>query len=680
MTRQKVLCAVLALMAGIAGIVFGADAPSPYFTGDGGSGVSLAVLVPESRGLAADQNYLPTLVQGVFVSDFAKFSNIQVLDRQNLEKVLIETESGIYKDADFLKLGEIKIGYAMTGSITKTSSGYALQMQVVPTSTGANAATKASYSANCTVAALDDFSAIKKASSELLSQLGVNLTAAGKNELLGTAPQANINAQTALARGISAQRGGTEVAALSYYYQAAAIDPSLLEAASRASIISTAITSGNIGENVRNDIQLRNEWRKVLEQADSFFRTNLPFEIVYDPSLRQGNINYNSETVDLSFDIMVKPGDGFKVLEVILEGLTKTRKRNAWGYQYWPLIGSNIFERGRTWNGSGYAQYTNSAAAGKGFKIAVELINSDNKQIAKSSGSISSVIEFPIIHLNDLGPTNDQNSYRMDSTHFRCEDKKAKIVFKSVNANDITDNLSVRIISVNGIDTTELVKTGFRISTQHDIDRKFTADGFAYKEAFMIYDANVNWRAITEHTAIVDYTSNNTSITIPAFLNGERITAIGYKAFFNKHLASVTLPDSVTYIDNFAFYHNQLTSVSIPNSVTTIGESAFAYNRLTSVIIPDSVKTIGEGAFANNQLTSVSIPGSFTTMVDSPFKDNPIRTISLRQGQDVVFVFDNMGSYDISKVADEGDKFYIKNRRQSGTYTYDGKRWRWKKK
>ena len=113
------------------------------------------------------------------------------------------------------------------------------------------------------------------------------------------------------------------------------------------------------------------------------------------------------------------------------------------------------------------------------------------------------------------------------------------------------------------------------------------------------------------------------------FLHFTDVTSIGFQAFSQNHLRSVSIPDSVTTIGELAFHDNQLRSVSIPNSVTTIGDSAFADNQLTSVSIPNSVTTIGESTFGNNQLTKVTIPKSVTTIGEWAFHDNQLRSVSI---------------------------------------------------
>ena len=102
-----------------------------------------------------------------------------------------------------------------------------------------------------------------------------------------------------------------------------------------------------------------------------------------------------------------------------------------------------------------------------------------------------------------------------------------------------------------------------------------------------------------------------TSVTIP-----NSVIFIESYAFFDcSGLTSVTIPNSVTSIGSYAFsYCSGLTSVTIPNSVTYIGYNAFRNcSGLTSVTIPNSVISIGNYAFYGcSGLTSVSIPNSVT--------------------------------------------------------------------
>ncbi|MDR1221165.1 MAG: hypothetical protein LBK73_16395 [Treponema sp.] len=216
---KKVFLGALCFVAGVA--VFAQS----YWTGNGASGLSVAVLVPEGRGLAENEAYLPTMVQGVLVGDFAKFSAMKVIDRQNLEKVIAEGETGYYADeSNFVQLGAVaNVRYILNGALQKTGSGFSLQLKITEAASGAS---KAAYTGAVSAAELENLTGIKKASGDLLSQLGVSLTDAGKTALLGVSAS-NAQAETALARGITAQRSGTVIEAMSYYYEAARFDPSL---------------------------------------------------------------------------------------------------------------------------------------------------------------------------------------------------------------------------------------------------------------------------------------------------------------------------------------------------------------------------------------------------------------------------------------------------------------------
>jgi hypothetical protein len=200
---------------------------TPLFTGEGGKGLSLAILAPKANGLADTQKYLPALVQGEFVTNFTGYSAISVLDREHLEDQYVEILSGFYdEDAEAGKdLGHlVPTAYIMGGDITKTATGYALQMRVTKTS---DKTTLCSYSGTCTFAELDNLTGVRRASLDLLTKMDVQLTPRAKDELSGAAAVHEVQGQTALAQGVTAQRGGTVVEALSYYFQAASYDASL---------------------------------------------------------------------------------------------------------------------------------------------------------------------------------------------------------------------------------------------------------------------------------------------------------------------------------------------------------------------------------------------------------------------------------------------------------------------
>ena len=144
------------------------------------------------------------------------------------------------------------------------------------------------------------------------------------------------------------------------------------------------------------------------------------------------------------------------------------------------------------------------------------------------------------------------------------------------------------------------------------------------------------WRSIYKYeddiiTGFTDYgkTQHNNellkSIVIPAEIDGQIITAIGEKAFYDcNKLTNVKISDSVTSIGSYAFYNcSGLTSITLPDSVTSIGSSAFyGCSGLTSITIPDDITSIGNSAFQNcSSLTNITIPDSVTSIGYSAFQN-----------------------------------------------------------
>ena len=131
-------------------------------------------------------------------------------------------------------------------------------------------------------------------------------------------------------------------------------------------------------------------------------------------------------------------------------------------------------------------------------------------------------------------------------------------------------------------------------------------------------------------------------VVIPSEIDGKRVISIGYQAFWNKRLTSVTIPNTVKTIGKQSFSCNQLTKVNMPNSVTSIGYESFYDNQLTSITIPNSVTSIGTYAFQRNQLTSVTIPNSVTSIDRGAFVNNQLTSVTIPNSTNLNGnVFDN---------------------------------------
>jgi hypothetical protein len=597
-----------------------------------GKGMRLGILMPHSQGLNENQGYLPALIQGVLVSDISKFSAISVLDRVSLDRVITETLDLTYEDdLDIVNLGHVaQVGHMMTGNIIKTSTGFSLQINVTDTTPKAN--TVASYSGICTVAELDDHTAIHRASLELLSQMNVQLNAKARNELERASAPETINAQTALARGVTAQRQGTEVAALSYYLQAAEFDPALQEAESRLKILTASITSGNMGAGVQNDMQWRNQWMARLRETEEFLpqylKTSPAFYLVYQSSSDQWEIAYDKNTITLTLELNCLPEPTWfeainRLTRTVRNGLLATGRAEAWRLNWpaQPMKTPSVF-----------------ADASNTYPVVVEILNARGASIGKQTVNI----RFGwFVH----------NGQEMSGTIVPYLQPGAKVAFPGIDANAVNGNLSIRITSINGKPAeSSASQMGTRVLPQHE-----------YNNVQSIADNGLQLDNLRQYTIRFD---------------GNRNVLRGYSG----SNVSIVIPWGVSYIDgDSGLQRKGLMSVIIPSSVIVIngsyGSGAFMANRLTSVIIPDSVTSIGGSAFQDNLLTSVTIPNSVISIGNYAFASNNTRSVSI--GATVLLVkYQDGWGHNMYHFAET----YDNNSRRAGTYTStstNGREWKY---
>lgn len=367
------------------------------------------------------------------------------------------------------------------------------------------------------------------------------------------------------------------------------------EMENRSSVLTADITSGNIREDARNDIEWRRQWVTRLTETENyfneFFKTNsLPYTLFYSAKIKQGAINYQTETMTLNMDINLH---GFTrwllpieqalraVYKALNDGLDETGRKTDWGLNKWPqqsITNFNLFER-----------------RSQSFNITAELVNSQNKIIGRQDFQVGG--NWQVLLWNNRINTQISN-----------DDRKI-INFTNVKVDDITDNLTIRITRINGVDAQTASRNRvLQIKALNENEW----------EANAIYSINKG--------AIIGLNGKGGELIIPETIWDDLVIAIGaggstmsgYYPLRNINVTSIIIPDTVTIIRYGAFSGSKLTHVSIGNGVTIIEEDAFRGNNLSSVIIGSGVKSIGVMAFQENPLTSITI-GANVELSDSSF-------------------------------------------------------------
>ena len=146
-------------------------------------------------------------------------------------------------------------------------------------------------------------------------------------------------------------------------------------------------------------------------------------------------------------------------------------------------------------------------------------------------------------------------------------------------------------------------------------------------QEFITDEYGVTYALHPDGTASVysfDDTLDIEDIVIQSPKEGYVVTDIYAKAFQNKYLLSITLPEGLTIIGDYAFYNcDALTQITLPSTLQYIGSYAFHNCRmLQQTTLPNALLSIGNYAFSNcDSLTEVVIPQNVTTLGNYAFQD-----------------------------------------------------------
>lgn len=120
------------------------------------------------------------------------------------------------------------------------------------------------------------------------------------------------------------------------------------------------------------------------------------------------------------------------------------------------------------------------------------------------------------------------------------------------------------------------------------------------------------------YVKLTSYIGESSEVTLPSEIDGKPVMVIGSLCFFETvGVTSVSIPDSVTTIEESAFYYcEKLMSVTIPDTVTEIGSRAFAWcNALETVSIGSGITGIPDYCFNHCAvLTTIELPSNITNI------------------------------------------------------------------
>jgi hypothetical protein len=402
-----------------------------YEEGMGRAGLTLAILRPESNGLSPDEEKYLDIIQGSLNSDFNKFSAIQLFDSKNLETILEQQQlslSGNYSDSDYIRIGQLSQSrFILTAALIKTGNAeFDLTCTITDLETGNIAG---NFWKQVKLRDIINSNASRAVAADLLSKLGVVFTPAGKEALLTEKSAEEAEAQNALALSYEASRSGNLIDALIYSYTASNADKNSVAAKNQAEVAFKMM--GGTGTKIKEDIRQQGYWKKNLIDFENFYRNHPPFEVVYTSiPVMKGTADYDRGTVDFEFTVGMRHKHiktMQNVLDDILKELRKTNyKKNQWDFNKWPVISAKSTRSNQI--------ITSIFAGYRTFTIRAALIDNNDATVAS--------LEFPLYGQlflktgNLIGAVSTQER-RMAIT---------------VNSRLITDDMKIRIISIDGID------------------------------------------------------------------------------------------------------------------------------------------------------------------------------------------------------------------------------------
>lgn len=120
-------------------------------------------------------------------------------------------------------------------------------------------------------------------------------------------------------------------------------------------------------------------------------------------------------------------------------------------------------------------------------------------------------------------------------------------------------------------------------------------------------------------------------VSVPSVINGLPVVAINTRAFANRLVRALIIPEGVLRIGDSAFEECTLTSIQLPTSLLTLGTRAFyRATQLTSVNIPPQITEILGYVFSyTTSLLAIVIPNTVRQVRAFAFAYSSLRSVTL---------------------------------------------------
>ena len=136
---------------------------------------------------------------------------------------------------------------------------------------------------------------------------------------------------------------------------------------------------------------------------------------------------------------------------------------------------------------------------------------------------------------------------------------------------------------------------------------------------------------------IIEYYGKEESLTIPAYIDGKKVTKIGENVFsYDGKLKTVVISEGIEAIGKYAFYNcNVLEKVQLPDSLKSIEAGAFAGCKvLTQIILPQNLEELGDQVFSwCEKLEKLEVPGSLGELpYSSLYQCTGLKEVIIQEG------------------------------------------------